>query len=83
MREKVGVTDQAALSQLIGQLATHVSPLTLGTVNRQYSHIRALEAEGFRTFLTLAVRPGRKLPVLWDYGASFDTFLAIGRTCRR
>jgi hypothetical protein len=40
MREKVGITDQAALSQLIGQLATHVSPLTLGTVNRQYSHIR-------------------------------------------
>lgn len=40
MREKVGITDQAALAQLIGQLATHVSPLTLGTVNRQYSHIR-------------------------------------------
>lgn len=40
MREKVGITDQMALSQLIGQLATHVSPLTLGTVNRQYSHIR-------------------------------------------
>jgi hypothetical protein len=40
MRDKVGITDQTALSQLIGQLATHVSPLTLGTVNRQYSHIR-------------------------------------------
>lgn len=40
MREKVGITDQAALAQLIGQLATHVTPLTLGTVNRQYSHIR-------------------------------------------
>lgn len=40
MREKVAITDQSALAQLIGQLATHVGPLTLGTVNRQYSHIR-------------------------------------------
>src|SRR5207247_2627226 len=40
MRDKVGVRDQRALSELIGQLATHVTPLTLGMVNRQYSHIR-------------------------------------------
>lgn len=40
MRDKVGIRDQEALGELIGQLATHVGPLTLGTVNRQYSHIR-------------------------------------------
>ncbi len=40
MREKVGLTEQAALAQVIGQLATQLTPLTLGTVNRQFSHIR-------------------------------------------
>lgn len=40
MREAVGINDQAALAQVIGLLASHLTPLTLGTVNRQYSHIR-------------------------------------------
>jgi hypothetical protein len=53
MRDKVGITDQTALSQLIGQLATHITPLTLGTVNRQYSHIRLVA----RKLLNLRANP--------------------------
>ncbi len=40
MREKVNISDQAALAQVMSQLADHLTPLTLGRVNRQYSHIR-------------------------------------------
>ena len=40
MRETAGITDQAAIAQVIGQLAGHIGPLALGSVNRQYSHIR-------------------------------------------
>ncbi len=40
MRERAGITDQEALSKVVSQLAAHLTPLTLGTVNRQYSHIR-------------------------------------------
>ncbi len=40
MRDRAGITDQAALAQVVSQLAAHLTPLTLGTVNRQYSHIR-------------------------------------------
>ncbi len=40
MRERAAITDQDALVQVISQLAAHLTPLTLGTVNRQYSHIR-------------------------------------------
>lgn len=42
MRDRAGITDQAALSQVVSQLAAHLTPLTLGSVNRQYSHIRML-----------------------------------------
>lgn len=40
MRERANITDQSALAQVISQLASHLTPLTLGSVNRQYSHIR-------------------------------------------
>jgi len=40
MRERAKITDQAALGQVVSQLAAHLAPLTLGSVNRQYSHIR-------------------------------------------
>lgn len=40
MRERANISDQAALAQVVSQLATHLTPLTLGSVNRQYSHIR-------------------------------------------
>lgn len=40
MRERANITDQSALAQVVSQLASHLTPLTLGTVNRQYSHIR-------------------------------------------
>jgi len=40
MRDIAGITDQAAIAQVIGQLANHIGPLALGSVNRQYSHIR-------------------------------------------
>jgi len=40
MREKANISDQAALAQIMSQLAEHLTPLTLGRVNRQHSHIR-------------------------------------------
>jgi len=40
MRERANITDQSALAQVVSQLASHLTPLTLGSVNRQYSHIR-------------------------------------------
>lgn len=40
MRERANITDQSALAQVVSQLANHLTPLTLGSVNRQYSHIR-------------------------------------------
>jgi hypothetical protein len=40
IRDRAGITDQSALAQVISLLATDLTPLTLGSVNRQYSHIR-------------------------------------------
>jgi hypothetical protein len=40
MRERANITDQSALAQVVSQLANHLTPLTLGSVNRQHSHIR-------------------------------------------
>lgn len=40
MRERANITDQSALAQVTSQLANQLTPLTLGGVNRQYSHIR-------------------------------------------
>jgi hypothetical protein len=40
MREKAHLSDQTAIAQIVSQLAEHLTPLTLGSVNRQYSHIR-------------------------------------------
>lgn len=40
MKEKVNLTDQAALCQVTSQLAQDITPLTLGTIYRTYSHIR-------------------------------------------
>ncbi len=40
MREKANISDQTALAQVMSQLADHLTPPTLGRVNRQYSHIR-------------------------------------------
>lgn len=40
MRERANINNQAALAQVVSQLANHLTPLTLGSVNRQYSHIR-------------------------------------------
>jgi len=40
MRERANITDQSVLGQVISQLASNLTPLTLGSVNRQYSHIR-------------------------------------------
>lgn len=40
MRERANITDQSALAQVISQLASQLTPLALGSVNRQYSHIR-------------------------------------------
>jgi hypothetical protein len=40
MRDRANISDQAALATVISQLADHLTPLTLGTINRQYSHIR-------------------------------------------
>lgn len=40
MREPANINDQSALAHVVSQLASHLTPLTLGSVNRQYSHIR-------------------------------------------
>jgi hypothetical protein len=40
IRTRAGITDQDALAQTITALAQQLQPLTLGSVNRMYSHIR-------------------------------------------
>jgi hypothetical protein len=40
VRERANISDQAALAQVISLLANQLTPLTLGSVNRQNSHIR-------------------------------------------
>jgi len=40
VRERANITDQTALAQVISILANNLTPLTLGSVNRQNSHIR-------------------------------------------
>jgi len=33
MRERANINDQSALAQVVSQLASHLTPLTLGSVN--------------------------------------------------
>lgn len=40
VKEKANINDQMALAQVVKTLADQISPLTLGTVNRQNYHIR-------------------------------------------
>jgi hypothetical protein len=40
IKERANITDQSALAQVICLLANQLTPLTLGSVNRQNSHIR-------------------------------------------
>lgn len=40
IRERANINDQSALAQVISILANNLTPLTLGSVNRQNSHIR-------------------------------------------
>lgn len=40
IKERANINDQSALAEVVGALIKQVSPLTLGTVNRQNSHIR-------------------------------------------
>ncbi len=40
LREKANINDQSALAQMLSILANNLTPLTLGAVNRQSSHIR-------------------------------------------
>lgn len=40
MRERANINDQSALAQVVSLLANNLTPLTLGSVNRQNSHIR-------------------------------------------
>ncbi|MEI7832299.1 MAG: hypothetical protein WCJ56_03765 [bacterium] len=40
MRERANISDQSALATVVSELANHLTPLTLGSVNRTYSHIR-------------------------------------------
>lgn len=40
VKERANITDQSALAQMVGTLVNQISPLTLGNVNRQNSHIR-------------------------------------------
>ena len=40
IRDKANINDQSSLSNMVGILANHLNPLTLGKVNRQNSHIR-------------------------------------------
>jgi hypothetical protein len=40
IRERANINDQSALAQLVSTLANNLTPLTLGSVNRQNSHIR-------------------------------------------
>jgi hypothetical protein len=40
VKERANINDQSALAEVIGTLVNQISPLTLGSVNRQNSHIR-------------------------------------------
>lgn len=40
VRERANINDQSALAQMVSILANNLAPLTLGSVNRQNSHIR-------------------------------------------
>ncbi|MGA2913508.1 MAG: hypothetical protein ABSE07_08330 [Methanoregula sp.] len=40
IKDRANINDQAALSQAISLLVNNISPLTVGSVNRQSSHIR-------------------------------------------
>jgi len=40
IKDRAGISDQSALAQVVSLLANNLTPLTLGSVNRQYSHIR-------------------------------------------
>jgi len=40
VKERANINDQMALAQVVKTLADQIGPLTLGTVNRQNSHIR-------------------------------------------
>jgi hypothetical protein len=40
VKERAHINDQSALAQVLGNLMNQISPLTLGTVDRQNSHIR-------------------------------------------
>lgn len=40
IKDRVNINDQSALAQVISILANNLTPLTLGSVNRQNSHIR-------------------------------------------
>jgi ATP-dependent protease ClpP protease subunit len=40
IKERANINDQLALAQMVSILANNITPLTLGSVNRQNSHIR-------------------------------------------
>jgi hypothetical protein len=40
IKERANISDQLALAQVVGTLINQISPLTVGNVNRQNSHIR-------------------------------------------
>ena len=40
VKERANINDQSALAEVVGTLVNQISPLTLGNVNRQNSHIR-------------------------------------------
>lgn len=40
VKERANINDQSALAEVVGTLIKQISPLTLGNVNRQNSHIR-------------------------------------------
>jgi hypothetical protein len=40
IRERASITDQSALARMVSILVNNITPLTLGNVNRQNSHIR-------------------------------------------
>jgi len=40
VKERANINDQSALAEVVGSLVNQISPLTLGSVNRQNSHIR-------------------------------------------
>ena len=40
IKERANINDQTALAHMVGVLVKQIGPLTLGSVDRQYSHIR-------------------------------------------